>query len=746
MGKTQTQSPDVYSPLPDRYTRIFWLDRGSGPLSGILAPLKLFKSSHSGDEHSPSLVKRAFGRSRDKTHEMFIILAKSAGFDALSYSWTGSSDPVASLALRTYQRTEYDMSAKTLLPKGKVVARRTIGVAEELKRCLLELRRRGHQRWMWVDAICINQDEIRRLEGPPTPALPEYEASEFARHAPLMNDIYGSARNVLIWVGELNDVEDQDLRRLKAVTEQMERLVRAGQNALELQGREATRADVGLPARDESFWTSMASVLSKRWWERLWTLQEAVLAEAGTIIRKTGYTPLDDLLAFGYYANAFGISPTNHAPGGQGTGTQGTPSPDSIRDVHRLQQAFRLYRMDLPQTGSVLHPAISNLAFSQISLQLLLPVVQRRQCSPSHQEDKVYGALGLMSKNSRAQIRVEKGVDPPLVYVAFAVQCIGENEHPGICILNYTHHHPDRLSGLPSWCPDLSTKPLTNPLCEEGYWAGVLREVTWARVKGFNAGFDMEKGWMPKERKWKETEFRTSKVKKKNESYRSDGPMQLQVVEAPQPLGNTTPRWLLKATGVQVDRVIATIPTKEVDPIEWERRCYTLFRKHMPDADLDTYSRTLIANARLTRTSGDGGDVQEVSFIDVGMQNNTSQYYRQAMSSVKNSRKDKGGGNESSASGSQTPEAARYLMALDNFCPGRSFFVTSGGRIGIGPGDMRGADKVGVFFFCPTPYILREEEGRTLFVGEAYVHGLMHGEALSLVDDGRLEMKEWLIE
>jgi hypothetical protein len=272
--------------------------------------------------------------------------------------------------------------------------------------------------------------------------------------------------------------------------------------------------------------------------------------------------------------------------------------------------------------------------------------------------------------------------------------------------------------------------------------------MTWASVQGFNAGFDKKKGWMPKERKWKETEFRTWRVSKKSESYRSDGPMQLQVVEASQAIVNGMPRWLLKATGVEVDRVIETVSPDEKDGVEWEDRCYKLFRRRMPDSDLDIYSRTLIANARLTTTSGSGGEVQQVSFIDLGMENDTSQYYWQWKDEVAENRKSKPAVSNAVTidAGSVSAQAWRYITALNNFCPKRSFFVTSEGRIGMGAGEMREGDKVCVFFFCPTPYILREDAGRTLFVGEAYVHGLMHGEALSLVDDGKLDAKEWLIE
>lgn len=70
---------------------------------------------------------------------------------------------------------------------------------------------------------------------------------------------------------------------------------------------------------------------------------------------------------------------------------------------------------------------------------------------------------------------------------------------------------------------------------------------------------------------------------------------------------------------------------------------------------------------------------------------------------------------------------------------GRRPFVTEGGRLGLGPGKMRDGDIVVVVCGAEVPLVLRpvQEEGMAedgLFelVGEAYVHGIMDGEAMRL--------------
>jgi hypothetical protein len=77
---------------------------------------------------------------------------------------------------------------------------------------------------------------------------------------------------------------------------------------------------------------------------------------------------------------------------------------------------------------------------------------------------------------------------------------------------------------------------------------------------------------------------------------------------------------------------------------------------------------------------------------------------------------------------------SRHSSAVQTACKGRKFFGTRGGRIGLGPTDLRSGDIVCVLYSGSLLYVLRYEPGSviTRLVGDAYVHGLMSGEALSL--------------
>lgn len=54
------------------------------------------------------------------------------------------------------------------------------------------------------------------------------------------------------------------------------------------------------------------------------------------------------------------------------------------------------------------------------------------------------------------------------------------------------------------------------------------------------------------------------------------------------------------------------------------------------------------------------------------------------------------------------------------------------------PTALREGDQVCVSFGEIVPFILTHEDGMYRLIGESYVHGLMHGEAIQQMRDGQL--------
>lgn len=68
----------------------------------------------------------------------------------------------------------------------------------------------------------------------------------------------------------------------------------------------------------------------------------------------------------------------------------------------------------------------------------------------------------------------------------------------------------------------------------------------------------------------------------------------------------------------------------------------------------------------------------------------------------------------------------------------QAFFITERGYLGIGPPDAMVGDEVWVLFCGNVPQVLRGRGGDEFeYVGDAYVQGIMDGEAVEGVVEGR---------
>lgn len=79
-----------------------------------------------------------------------------------------------------------------------------------------------------------------------------------------------------------------------------------------------------------------------------------------------------------------------------------------------------------------------------------------------------------------------------------------------------------------------------------------------------------------------------------------------------------------------------------------------------------------------------------------------------------------------------------FFRAAALGCMGRCLFSTANGRIGLGPKEVRVGDQICVIQNAWTPFVIPPGQGKGCsgFIGEAYVDGLMYGEAFPLVEEG----------
>lgn len=165
--------------------------------------------------------------------------SKKPKYQALSYVW-GSTEDAQWVFVRT----------------GEALER--LSITPNLALALRHLRSQDITITLWIDSICINQNDIR----------------ERNEQVSMMADIYRSADHVTVWLGpegENSALAFQLLRRL-------------GAGVVEIQWNRQTLVykdsfNPQLIEIDEPCAKAVARLVERPWFERLWVLQEIYLAQ-----------------------------------------------------------------------------------------------------------------------------------------------------------------------------------------------------------------------------------------------------------------------------------------------------------------------------------------------------------------------------------------------------------------------------------------------------------------------------------
>lgn len=169
-------------------------------------------------------------------------LRRPPSFEALSYVW-GPPD-----------------FAETITCQGKALR-----VTGTLKAALRVLRYSTKRRVLWIDQICIDQNN-------------KAEKSEQVQN---MAQIYSSAHRVVMWLGENN------LQEACAAMDLVENLASLRMEALQESSHfpaDDELEDLDLPLSASSSWIALQKMLSLKYFTRIWIIQEVALAQDAVMI------------------------------------------------------------------------------------------------------------------------------------------------------------------------------------------------------------------------------------------------------------------------------------------------------------------------------------------------------------------------------------------------------------------------------------------------------------------------------
>jgi len=273
----------------------------------------------------------------------------------------------------------------------------------------------------WIDAICVDQDNIR----------------EKNHQVNLMGEIYATAFSTVVWLGESMDGSERAMEYMIQIMHVKKEISRRVDN-FSWPWEESTS--------DEWFaavpWHAIYSFLGRRYWTRLWIIQELALNHNATLFLCGNRQLTREVIALATRFCTEGETPGKIGSIIDGVSRYGpiaTGKADFFSAARRVDSLVWLDALSSPAKN----------------LDQVLDLGQRAESTDPR--DKVYGLLGLFPEGLRARIQPD--------YSRTASQ---DDVYRRLCeaVLMHTSRVDSMLSwcyfreesSLPSWIPDWTAK------------------------------------------------------------------------------------------------------------------------------------------------------------------------------------------------------------------------------------------------------------------------------------------------
>ncbi|KAK5653791.1 hypothetical protein OQA88_7949 [Cercophora sp. LCS_1] len=593
-------------------------------------------------------------------------LDRAGRFRALSYRWGPSTETSATLET----------------PDGQVP------LAASLHRALRRLRDPAEKLVLWVDAICINQNDD----------------GEKKTQLRLMREIYRSAETVVAWLG---DEADNSSRALEALLQIRTLSLRPRVWPSKLPQVSGSWGGRPCPSENDPVWDDIATLFARDWFERVWILQEIVFAKDITVCCGLSRMSWDDLF------EAFKVC-VREKPG---LLQKGSPSQ------HGHPNAIAAYTLGITR-GIYLGPL--RRPFNLLELFALFSYAKATE-----PRDKLFALLPLASDADDSVFDPDYGSPLPVVVRRYA----GEFVRRGNALDLLYNAGTSKSFAFASWIPDWTRENQPNTIS------------TWYSRRGrFSAAG--------------RSSLQTAGIFVSPRSTRpdpdSEDPLFVEGkrVDRIRSIGNLTRLASDAVTYVNslhsAVESLAPYPTGEsVDELKMRLPIGDASRPHL-DALTDVASAyyTLAAPAALTSPQGslhgnnNGGGYPEgpaaptpgILSVDSTAIKTIDGFVR--IFSQAQDRKQ--------ALWDYWHTATSFALRLS----GARVCFTERGYIGLAPPDAEPGDMVIIINGAAVPFLVRgpqslvSSESRSTLIGECYIHGIMHGEALDF--DGVEEIRLWL--
>jgi hypothetical protein len=369
---------------------------------------------------------------RISLHE--VSLGTNPRFEALSYTWaTEDGDDRRSSCIEC--------------EGGKLL------VTKNCEAALRRLRDNDVERIFWIDAICVDQDNT----------------NERNHQVQLMREVYSTAHQVIIWLGDAStDFDDETgqpvsdiyMEYLDLMGSQIAQFREEGKDGSASPFYQKIESEANKFALNKSqpspLWRGFQDIHNRRWWSRIWVIQEEALSQTAFLVCGAKATPYDSF-QFLFEAILYG------------------DGSNSVRLWKFLYESrdhalIRSYAR-LPYLGS---PSM----LKNVSRFLILT----RRLQASDPRDHVFGLLGISEAMKDALPPPDYSKSAAWLFTEVA-KTLMEGQH-SIDLLRFASNIETNLTlELPSWVPDWSNPSVLDVSSETGSSRNVYNAARNSKAK-----------------------------------------------------------------------------------------------------------------------------------------------------------------------------------------------------------------------------------------------------------------------
>jgi hypothetical protein len=591
-------------------------------------------------------------------------------YEALSYTW-GSTTPTNTILI--------DSSEFRVTPN--------------LESALYKIRRDSEPVIIWIDAVCIAQND----------------ADEKSWQVGQMGDVYRQPTQVLVWLGPSSDDSDSAMDTIaligpyaaKVLVTHDEDLEIIAPKCLESRGSKLDDLNEYSPERlyqrllgvGDQNWqfplVAMAALIRRPWWRRTWVLQELILAKQITFLCGDKEVKEDHWMG-AWFALAL-LERTIYLK-----------LYVTMEDVSDYELRYPKAMLDNSARNMLRYRRWINPLYKESLSLPLLGLLRLTAIGPTGRKepnfavtdprDRIYGMLGLATDVDILGIKPDYNADCPRLYTLAVISLLKQGHINVLDLIQF----PKMVKGLPSWVPDWSC-PIDEPLqLHEGKWYTGEGEVFKASGTS-TMSFDIQEV-SPSQTMLLIVGTRLDVIKRVGATWNQQWPDESDGGES-NGLMRKGMSWLEKIYHLCRKR----------------RGIVRLFNRDISGPPYGTEEQWRSAMIRAST----GGQIMDPSEAKPRMMTKAeSTELAKTINSLVPPDID--------------PMAMQFIVGVSDRAYNRKPFVTARGLLGLGPSDAQQGDVVAIFNGAGVPHILQPGgKGGFRLLGDAYVEGIMEGEFMT---------------